>query len=81
MDSRRPGVWTSEPSTIRLVHPYNETFVVLEGAMRYRTASGRDLRLAPGDAITIPRGSTNEIVVEEPVRKLWIIGAPEPLGL
>jgi uncharacterized cupin superfamily protein len=73
------GVWRCKPSTIRLTHPYDETFTVVEGKMSFTPEGGRPERLAPGDVITIPEGSTNVITVEETVTKVWSLHSSAPL--
>jgi uncharacterized cupin superfamily protein len=75
------GVWRCLPSRIRLVHPYDETFVVIDGRMSFTPAGGKPLMLGPGDVIVIPRGSDNVIEVHETVTKVWTINSPEGLGL
>jgi uncharacterized cupin superfamily protein len=75
------GVWTCEPSRIRLVHPYDETFVVLEGRMSFTPEGGEARELGPGDVIVIPTGAVNVIEVFETVRKVWTVHAAAGLEL
>jgi uncharacterized cupin superfamily protein len=75
------GVWQCEPSTIRLVHPYDETFVVVEGRMTFTPAGGEPKTLQAGDVIVIPRGAENVIEVHERVTKVWTIHSADGLEL
>jgi uncharacterized cupin superfamily protein len=73
------GVWRCKPSTIRLTHPYDETFTVVEGKMSFTPEGGEPEPLGPGDVITIPEGSTNVITVEETVTKVWSLHSSDAL--
>jgi uncharacterized cupin superfamily protein len=75
------GVWQGFPSRIRLTHPFDETFVVLEGRMTWTPVGAQSQALGPGDVITIPRGAVNEIEIHEPVTKVWTVYAAEGLAL
>jgi uncharacterized cupin superfamily protein len=75
------GVWRCTPSTIRLVHPYDETFVVLDGEMTFTPTGGEPETLRPGDVIVIPRDSENVIEVHETVTKVWTVHSSEALDL
>jgi quercetin dioxygenase-like cupin family protein len=59
------------------VHPYAETFVVLEGAAVF-TVDGRPLRAHAGQVLAVPAHTTHGFIAAEPgVRLLGIHDSPE----
>jgi uncharacterized protein len=75
------GVWQCTPSTIRLTHPYDETFTVVEGRMTFTPEGGEPQAVGPGDVLVIPEGSVNVIEVHETVTKVWTVHSDRPLVL
>jgi uncharacterized cupin superfamily protein len=67
------GVWQCPPVKLSLEHPFDETFVVLEGAMTITPESGEPRRLEAGDAIVIPLGTTNVWEIHETVTKVFSV--------
>jgi quercetin dioxygenase-like cupin family protein len=59
------------------IHPYAETFVVLEGAAVF-TVDGRPLRAHAGHVLAVPAGTTHGFIAAQPgVRLLGIHSSPE----
>lgn len=67
------GVWQCPPVKLSLEHPFDETFVVLEGSMTITPERGEPRRLESGDAIVIPLGSTNVWDIHETVTKVFSV--------
>jgi uncharacterized protein len=73
------GIWSCPPVKLTLEHPWDETFVVLEGRLTVTPAGGEPRELAAGDAIVIPRGAVNDWEIHETVRKLFVVHRSEGL--
>jgi quercetin dioxygenase-like cupin family protein len=59
------------------IHPYPETFVVLQGAAVF-TVDGRPLRAQAGQVLAVPAGITHGFTAAEPgVRVIGIHASPE----
>jgi uncharacterized cupin superfamily protein len=67
------GIWQCPPVKLSLEHPFDETFVVLEGGMTITSEGGEARRLEAGDAIVIPLGTTNVWQVHETVTKVFAV--------
>lgn len=75
------GIWAAEPHRVRLVHPFDESYVLLQGRLTAIPEGGKARHLAPGDAIVLYRGTVWECQVHEPVRKYWSLYHENGLGL
>jgi uncharacterized cupin superfamily protein len=65
------GLFTSRPSRLRVVHPLDQTLVVLKGAVTYTEEGGEPLAMSPGDALVIAAGARYVVEVTEPVELFW----------
>lgn len=65
------GFFASRPSRLRVVHPVDQTLVVLKGAVSYTEEGGEALVLGPGDALVIEEGARYVVEVFEPVEIFW----------
>jgi uncharacterized cupin superfamily protein len=65
------GLFTSRPSRLRVVHPLDQTLVVLKGAVTYTEEGGEPLAMVPGDALVIEEGARYVVEVTEPVELFW----------
>jgi uncharacterized cupin superfamily protein len=65
------GLFTSERSRIRVVHPLDQSLVVLGGRVSYEE-EGRDPHLlGPGDVLVIAEGARYVVEVIEPAEIFW----------
>jgi uncharacterized cupin superfamily protein len=65
------GVWRCNPSRCRVTQPWEETLVVLEGAMSYTLEGETAARLEAGDMMILKVGGTYVVEVHEPVLTFW----------
>jgi uncharacterized cupin superfamily protein len=65
------GLFTSQPSRLRVVHPLDQTLVVLKGAVTYTEEGDEPLVLGPGQALVIEEGARYVVEVTEPVEIFW----------
>jgi uncharacterized cupin superfamily protein len=65
------GLFTSQSSRLRVVHPLDQTLVVLKGAVAYTEEDGEPLLLGPGDALVIEEGARYVVEVTEAVELFW----------
>jgi uncharacterized cupin superfamily protein len=70
------GLFTSAPSRLRVVHPLDQTLVVLKGAVTYTEEGGGPLALGPGEALVIAAGARYVVEVTEPVEVFWTMTSP-----
>jgi uncharacterized cupin superfamily protein len=71
------GVWRCNPAVCRVTQPWEETLVVLEGAMSYTPAGGSPARLEVGDMMVLDPGVRYLVEVHEPVLTFWTIYSPD----
>jgi uncharacterized cupin superfamily protein len=62
------GVWSCETSTFDWHYDSSETFYVLEGEVTVKTGQ-EELRIEPGDLVTMPQGLDCTWQVASPIRK------------
>lgn len=70
----RAGVWTATPH-VRLSrpHPAHELMYILSGQAEVTDADGTALRIGPGDAIFVPRGTVNRLTLHSNIKKIFAI--------
>jgi uncharacterized cupin superfamily protein len=73
------GVWSCPPVRLTLVHPWHETFVVVEGRLTVTPEGGEPREMGPGDLIVVPEGHVNEWVIHETVTKVFVVHRAEGL--
>jgi uncharacterized cupin superfamily protein len=73
------GIWQADPVRLRLLHPFDETFVVLSGRMTVAPDGSEPQTMGPGDVITLPEGVSCEWTIHETVTKLFAIYRKEGL--
>jgi uncharacterized cupin superfamily protein len=66
------GVWEHPRGTSTDVEQ-DEVFVVLSGSGRVLLEDGSELRLAPGVVGVLETGTPTTWIIEEPLRKVWIV--------
>ena len=67
------GIWQAEPCTVRLVHPFEETFLVLEGSLEIEPAGETPVVMGPGDSIVLHEGAVSIWTLRERVTKVFSI--------
>ena len=67
------GIWQCPPVKLSLVHPFDETFVVLSGRLTVTPEGGEPRELGPGDAIVLPYESVNVWEIHETVTKVFAV--------
>lgn len=67
------GIWQCPPVKLRLQHPFDETFVVLDGRVTVTPEDGVARELTRGDAIVLPCDSVNVWQIHETVTKLFAV--------
>jgi uncharacterized cupin superfamily protein len=65
------GYWQCDPCKVRLVHPFNETFVVLDGELTVEPEGGLAVTMGPGDAVVLEEGSLSVWAIHKTVTKLY----------
>jgi len=65
------GVWKCSPGTFDLTLTWDEMALLLEGELVIEEASGRKVRLLPGDFFSVPRGAKTRWIVVKPIKKLF----------
>jgi uncharacterized cupin superfamily protein len=74
------GIWRAEPVRLRLVHPFDETFVILAGRLTVTPEDDPEPReLGAGDVIVLAEGTVCEWTIHEAVTKLYSIYRREGL--
>jgi hypothetical protein len=73
------GYWQCDPCTVRLVHPFNETFVVLDGALTIEPEGGEAVVMGPGDAVVLEGGTVSTWTIHQTVTKLFSLYREEGL--
>ncbi len=74
------GVWEVTPGVFDTTYPWEETFYILEGAVRLTDQDGETLSVGAGDQVFVSIGSTVRWDVGENLRKVFHIRADEPIG-
>lgn len=67
------GIWSCPPVSLTLLHPWDETFVVLAGRLTVTPQGGAPREMGPGDVIVIPEGMVNDWVIREKVTKMFVV--------
>lgn len=67
------GLFSSQPSRLRVVHPVDQTLIVLKGSVSYTEEGGNPLVLESGDALVIEAGARYIVEVLEPVEIFWTL--------
>ena len=67
------GLWMCQPRTILYVFPGDETFYVLEGAVRIDVAGERSVDLKPGDIASFSKGQVSTWTISEPFRSFFVV--------
>ena len=67
------GIWQAEPCTVRLVHPFDETFLVLEGTLEIEPEGETSVVMGPGDSIVLHEGAVSTWTIRERVTKVFSI--------
>ena len=67
------GFWQCDPCKVRLVHPFHETFVVLEGSLTIEPEGGEPVKMGPGDAVVLPEGTVSIWTIHATVTKLFTL--------
>jgi uncharacterized protein len=70
--------WDCTAGRFNWFYSFDETFHILEGEVTLKYPSGKSHRVAPGDTVFFPTGSTAEWTVDKYVRKLAFCRAPVP---
>jgi uncharacterized cupin superfamily protein len=73
------GFWRCDPCKVRLVHPFHETFVVLDGSLTIEPEGGEPITMGPGDAVVLPEGTVSIWTIHQTVTKLFTIYREEGL--
>jgi hypothetical protein len=66
------GVWEHPVGTSTDIET-DEVFVVLSGSGRVILDDGRELHLAPGTVGVLTAGTPTTWVIDEPLRKVWVV--------
>lgn len=67
------GLWKHECATFDYVFPGDETFHVLEGAVRISLASGETIELKPGNIASFSKGQSSTWTIHAPLKKFFVI--------
>jgi uncharacterized cupin superfamily protein len=67
------GIWQCPPVKLSLVHPFDETFVVLSGRITVTPEGEEPKVMGPGDAIVLPHESVNVWEIHETVTKVFSV--------
>lgn len=67
------GLWRCEPRDIPYVFPGDETFEVLEGAVRIEVETGESVELKAGDVASFPKGQKATWTITSPFKKFFVI--------
>jgi uncharacterized cupin superfamily protein len=70
--------WDCTAGRFNWFYSFDETFHILEGEVTLKYPSGKTHRVAAGDTVFFPIGSTAEWTVDKYVRKLAFCRAPVP---
>lgn len=65
------GVWKCSAGTFDLTFTWDEMALLLEGELIIEEASGRKLRVLPGDFFFVPRDAKTRWTVVKPLKKLF----------
>jgi uncharacterized protein len=70
--------WDCTAGRFNWFYSFDETFHILEGEVTLKDPSGTTRRVAAGDTVFFPKGSSAEWTVEKYVRKLAFCRTPVP---
>src|SRR5580700_1329667 len=70
--------WDCTAGKFNWFYSFDETFHILEGEVTLKSPSGNSQRVAAGDTVFFPVGSSAEWTVEKYVRKLAFCRVPLP---
>jgi uncharacterized cupin superfamily protein len=73
--------WDCTAGRFNWFYSFDETFHILEGEVTLKGPSGNSQRVAMGDTVFFPAGSSAEWTVEKYVRKLAFCRSPMPAYL
>jgi uncharacterized protein len=73
--------WDCTAGKFNWFYSFDETFHILEGEVTLKSPSGNSQRVAAGDTVFFPVGSSAEWTVEKYVRKLAFCRVPLPAPL
>lgn len=74
-------IWDCTAGRFNWFYSFDETFHILEGTVTLKYPSGACQRVAAGDTVFFPKGSSAEWTVESYVRKLAFCRTPVPAYL
>jgi uncharacterized protein len=74
------GVWTCSAGVFDLSFGWDEMSYILEGEVSIESSGGSPLKIKAGDFFFIPKGSKTRWVVTKPIKKVFFLRSPEPLG-
>ena len=74
------GVWGCSAGVFDLTFGWDEMAYLLEGELIIQQASGEQTHIRPGDFFFSPKGTQSRWIVKKPVKKVFFLRTPEPLG-
>jgi uncharacterized cupin superfamily protein len=67
------GIWQCPPVKLRLVHPFDETFTIVDGRLTITPEGGAPREMGPGDVIVLAENSVNVWEIHETVTKTFSV--------